>query len=451
MMYAAEYHATARRARQQIEWARENLFNTWRNSLLSLTAFAAGGALLFVAGRFVLVQANWSLVAINRKLFFIGSYPADETFRIWAAVFLAATLVGLSYGIWAGKMRPYVVAIALVAVLILTLGLGTEHRIVESEYTEEIVNAEGDVTLVSGIARELETDRGWAPSWLYALSVGLAVPFGQTWGMMAGLFVTLIAAAWAGRYLSVWKSNPILLQAMGAAWILLIPVAFLLQLGVPSIQWESAFLDILVFVVGGFFSFFIGIGLALGRVSPFRSIRYSCVGYIEVVRAAPLLVWLLFATFLNDELGPIGEFFSDIDLAFRVMIVFALFGGAYIAEVVRGGLQSISRGQHEAAEAIGLTPTQKYVYIILPQAIKAVIPAIIGRFIALWKDTALLAAISLVNTLEKAKKVLGGQTDLADGAFFEIYIVVALIYWVVSYLLSRLGGAAEAKLGVGRR
>ena len=75
------------------------------------------------------------------------------------------------------------------------------------------------------------------------------------------------------------------------------------------------------------------------------------------------------------------------------------------------------------------------------------IPAIIGRFIALWKDTALLAAISLVNTLEKAKKVLAGQSDIAEGAFFEVYMIVALIYWVVSYLLSRLGNAAESRLG----
>ena len=191
--------------------------------------------------------------------------------------------------------------------------------------------------------------------------------------------------------------------------------------------------------------------LALGRVSPYLAIRICSVGYIEVVRAAPLLVWLLFATFLDDELGPIGEAFSSISLAYRVMIVFTFFGGAYMAEVVRGGLQSIPRGQHEAAAAIGLSSTQKYVFIILPQAIGAVVPAIVGRFIALWKDTALLAAISLVNTLDKAKKVLGGQTDIAEGAFFEIYIVVGLIYWVVSYSLSRLGGVAETRLRVGAR
>jgi general L-amino acid transport system permease protein len=238
---------------------------------------------------------------------------------------------------------------------------------------------------------------------------------------------------------------------MGAAWVLLIPIIVLLQVGVSSSRWESAFLDVLIFAVGGLFSFLVGLLLALGRISPYWAIRVSAVTYIEVVRAAPLLVWLLFATFLDDELGPVGEAFSNIDLVYRVMIVFAFFGGAYIAEVVRGGLQSIPRGQHEASEAIGLSAAQKYTFIILPQAIKAVIPAIIGRFIALWKDTALLAAISLVNTLDKAKKVLAGQTDIAEGAFFEIYIVVGLIYWLVSYLLSRLGGAAETRLGLGTR
>ena len=433
-----------------LTWARTNLFNSWRNSVLSLATIAAGGIAGFLMLRFVLFQANWGLVAINRKLFFVGSYPAEDTFRIWISLFIVVILVALTYGVWIERLRPYIVAIGVVAVITLTLGLGTDLQIQEGQYTQEIQSA-GQTAIVSGVHRELVWERGWAPRWLYSLSLGLAIPFGTSWLLLAGLFAVLIGGAWAGRRLSRWRSNPILLQAIGAAWVLLIPMIVLLQLGVSSSHWESAFLDLLVFAVGGFFSFFIGLGLALGRTSPYWTIRFSAVGYIEVVRAAPLLVWLLFATFLDDEFGPIGEAFSNIDLVYRVMIVFAFFGGAYIAEVLRGGLQSIPRGQHEASEAIGLSAAQKYIFIILPQAIRAVIPAIIGRFIALWKDTALLAAISLVNTLEKAKKILGGQTDIAEGAFFEIYIVVGLIYWLVSYLLSRLGGAAETRLGLGTR
>ncbi len=435
---------------KRLVWARANLFNSKGNSLISIGALVAGLVAAILIGKFVLFDANWGLVALNRKLFFVGSYPSEDTFRIWIAVFLAAVLASVSYGIWAGRLRPFFIFVAVIAVVVLALGLGTDTYITETPYTQEIQTGE-TTTVISGIDRQLTLDQGWAPRWLYALSLGLALPFGSTWVIFAALLGTLIAGALAGRELGRWRSSPVLLQAMGAAWVLLIPAILVLQIGVPNIQLESAFLDILVFVVGGFFSFFIGLLLALGRISAYRAIRISAIGYIEVVRAAPLLVWLLFATFLKDELGPLGEAFSSISLVTRIMIVFAFFGGAYIAEVIRGGLQSIPRGQYEASEALGLTAMQKYGFIVLPQAVKAVIPAIIGRFIALWKDTALLAAISLVNTLEKGKKILGGQTDIAEGAFFEIYIIVGLLYWSVSYALSRLGGAAEKRLGVGER
>ena len=435
---------------ERVAWARDNLFNTRGNTAITLVSFAAGALVLYLAVRYVLFQANWGLVALNRKLFFVGSYPSDEAFRIWIALFLAVGLIAITYGIWGGRLRSYMIVVGVVAALVLTLGLGVEPRIEERQFTE-IIQSGGQSTTISGINRVLVMEGGWAPSWLYALSLGLAVPFGTTWALMAGVFGTLAGGAVIGRRLATFRSNPIMLQGVGALWVLLIPAVVLLQIGVSTNHWESAFLDIIIFSVGVFFSFFIGLALAMGRVSAYRAIRISSVGYIEVVRAAPLLVWLLFATFLKGELGPVGEAFSSIDLVYRVMFVFAFFGGAYIAEVIRGGLQSVPPGQAEAAKSIGLTSLQMYTLIILPQAIRAVIPAIIGRFIALWKDTALLAAISLVNTLEKSRKVLGGQTDIAEGAFFEIYLIVALIYWVISYMLSRLGETAESRLDVGQR
>ena len=436
---------------ERVAWARDNLFNTRGNTAITLVSFAAAALVLFLVVRYVLFQANWGLVALNRKLFFVGSYPAEEAFRIWIALFLAVGLIAITYGIWGGRLRPYMIVVGVVAALVLTLGLGVEPRIEERQFTE-IIQSGGQSTTISGINRVLVMEGGWAPSWLYALSMGLAVPFGTTWVLLAGVFGTLAGGAVIGRrYVAKYRGNQILLQGIGALWVLLIPAVVLLQIGVSTNHWESAFLDIIIFSVGVFFSFFIGLALAMGRVSAYRAIRISSVGYIEVVRAAPLLVWLLFATFLKGELGPVGEAFSSIDLVYRVMFVFAFFGGAYIAEVIRGGLQSVPPGQAEAAQSIGLTSLQMYTLIILPQAIRAVIPAIIGRFIALWKDTALLAAISLVNTLEKSRKVLGGQTDIAEGAFFEIYLIVGLIYWVISYMLSRLGETAESRLGVGQR
>ncbi len=436
---------------ERVAWARDNLFNTRANTAITLVSFAAAALVLFLVVRYVLFQANWGLVALNRKLFFVGSYPAEEAFRIWIALFLAVGLIAITYGIWGGRLRPYMIVVGVVAALVLTLGLGVEPRIEERQFTE-IIQSGDQSTTISGINRVLVMEGGWAPSWLYSLSLGLAVPFGSTWVLLAGVFGTLAGGAVIGkRFVAKYRGNQILLQGIGALWVLLIPAVVLLQIGVSTNHWESAFLDIIIFSVGVFFSFFIGLALAMGRVSAYRAIRISSVGYIEVVRAAPLLVWLLFATFLKGELGPVGEAFSSIDLVYRVMFVFAFFGGAYIAEVIRGGLQSVPPGQAEAAKSIGLTSLQMYTLIILPQAIRAVIPAIIGRFIALWKDTALLAAISLVNTLEKSRKVLGGQTDIAEGAFFEIYLIVGLIYWVISYMLSRLGETAESRLGVGQR
>ena len=436
---------------ERVAWARDNLFNTRANTAITLVSFAAAALVLFLVVRYVLFQANWGLVALNRKLFFVGSYPAEEAFRIWIALFLAVGLIAITYGIWGGRLRPYMIVVGVVAALVLTLGLGVEPRIEERQFTE-IIQSGDQSTTISGINRVLVMEGGWAPSWLYSLSLGLAVPFGSTWVLLAGVFGTLAGGAVIGkRFVAKYRGNQILLQGIGALWVLLIPAVVLLQIGVSTNHWESAFLDIIIFSVGVFFSFFIGLALAMGRVSAYRAIRISTVGYIEVVRAAPLLVWLLFATFLKGELGPVGEAFSSIDLVYRVMFVFAFFGGAYIAEVIRGGLQSVPPGQAEAAKSIGLTSLQMYTLIILPQAIRAVIPAIIGRFIALWKDTALLAAISLVNTLEKSRKVLGGQTDIAEGAFFEIYLIVGLIYWVISYMLSRLGETAESRLGVGQR
>ena len=178
--------------------ARTNLFNSRRNSVLSLATIAAGGIAGFLMLRFVLFQANWGLVAINRKLFFVGSYPAEDTFRIWISLFIVVILVALTYGVWIGRLRPYIVAIGVVAVIILTLGLGTDLQIQEGQYTQEIQSA-GQTAIVSGVHRELVWERGWAPRWLYSLSLGLAIPFGTSWLLLAGLFAVLIGGAWGGQ------------------------------------------------------------------------------------------------------------------------------------------------------------------------------------------------------------------------------------------------------------
>ena len=431
-------------------WSRKNLFNTPRNSIITVVVLGLAGLGVALIIRYLLFEANWDLIAANRKLFFVGAYPSEEVWRVWVGVFATVTLAGLSYGIWVGRLIPYFAILGVLSVIFLTLGLGSSLEIVETPFSRTIGTGDNTVT-IQGIDEDLVRTPGWAPYWLYSVSLGLALPFGLNWGLVAAIFALLGGTAIAGKYyLARWKESAILTQIIAAFWVLLVPAVLLLQIGVPTREWQGIFLDVIVFIVGVFASFFFGLLLALGRNSPFKAIQYVSIGYIEVIRAGPLIVWLLLATFLKDELGPVGAAFASLDLVFKVMIVFAFFGAAYIAEVVRGGLQSLSKGQHEAAETLGLSSTQKYVLIVLPQALKAVIPALVGRFIALWKDTALLAVLSLINTLEVGKKVLA-NTNLAGDTFFEVYIIVGLVYWVVSYALSRLGGTAESQLGVGER
>ena len=114
----------------RLTWMRANLFSSWGNSALSLTAIGVGCIAVYLILKFVLFQANWGLVAINRKLFFIGSYPSDEVFRIWISVFVVAALIALTYGIWMGRLRPYVAAIGIAAVITpySWLGDGAAHR-----------------------------------------------------------------------------------------------------------------------------------------------------------------------------------------------------------------------------------------------------------------------------------------------------------------------------------
>ena len=119
---------------ERVAWAKANLFNSKGNTVLTLFSVGAAGVLLFLTVRYVLFQANWGLVTLNRRLFFVGSYPADEMVRIWIAVFLVVGLISITYGLWGGRLRPYLLVIGVVAAIVLTLGLGTEVRVEEHQF-----------------------------------------------------------------------------------------------------------------------------------------------------------------------------------------------------------------------------------------------------------------------------------------------------------------------------
>jgi general L-amino acid transport system permease protein len=194
-------------------------------------------------------------------------------------------------------------------------------------------------------------------------------------------------------------------------------------------------------------SFPIGIMLALGRTSSMPIFRLLSTGYIETIRGVPLITVLFTArlailNFLPEEL--------EVDGNVLVLIGMTAFSAAYLAENVRGGLQSIPKGQYEAAKALGMSTAQMTMLITLPQALRAVIPAIVGQVIALFKDTSLVAIIGLADFFRVVRDIVPNQpTSL--GSILENLIFAAIVYWVFTFSFSRASQRIERRLGVGTR
>jgi general L-amino acid transport system permease protein len=169
----------------------------------------------------------------------------------------------------------------------------------------------------------------------------------------------------------------------------------------------------------------------LGRRSELPVIKVFCVGAIEFVRGVPLITIL----FMADIMVPwIWEGLANVDNVVRAMFGMTFFSAAYVAEVVRGGLQAVSSGQTEAAKAVGMSGWQTTVYIILPQALRAVIPALVGQFISLFKDTSLVFIIGLIELLGVARTVY--QQAEFIGTQKEVLIFIGIIYFIGSYAMS---------------
>jgi general L-amino acid transport system permease protein len=198
--------------------------------------------------------------------------------------------------------------------------------------------------------------------------------------------------------------------------------------------------------VGILFSLPLGILLALGRRSQLPIIRWVSIAYIELIRGVPLVTILFMAQIMLPLFLPSGV---TVDRVLRAMIGIIMFTAAYQAENVRGGLQAIPFGQYEAAQALGLSGIQTTVLIILPQALRNVIPVLVGQFIALYKDTSLVAIVGLLDLLGIAKSVVSQPQFI--GLQREAYLFVTLIYWAFSYLMAYLSQRLEVALGVGER
>ncbi len=209
-------------------------------------------------------------------------------------------------------------------------------------------------------------------------------------------------------------------------------------------KWGGLFLTLIIATTGIVVSFPIGLMLALGRNSKMPAIKYLSIIYIEFIRGVPLISILFMASVV------LPLFFSsgvEVDKLLRALVGITLFQTAYIAEIIRGGLQAIPKGQYEAADSMGLSFTQKMIFIILPQALKVSIPNLTGSFIALFKDTTLVLIIGLFDMLGVVKLAVSDANWI--GMDIEGFVFVAIVFWIILYTMSRYSSKLESKLSTG--
>lgn len=375
-------------------WLRESFFSTWYNTLLTLACLWLLCVSVPAAARWIVGHARWEVIPANFMTLLVGTYPREQVWRLWLVLLSLALLAGLTAGV-AGSSKRRVAAGAAAVGLVALLP-------------------------VSGFSRAM---------------------------------IVAASALWVGGY---WAGmgRARLRPWLAGAWFLSFPWTLFWMWGVQGSQvlprvetsaWGGLALTLILAVVGIVFSLPFGVLLALGRQSSLPVISWCSAAFIELVRGTPLVT----IVFMAHLMVPV--FLPDlrIDKVVRAMIGFTLFTSAYMAENVRGGLQGVSKGQYEAAAALGMNGTLVMLLVVLPQALRAVIPSIVGQFISLFKDTSLVAIIGLLDLLGVARSVIANPRWL--GLQAEVFLFAALVYWSFSFTLSRASRRVEAALGVGKR
>ena len=260
----------------------------------------------------------------------------------------------------------------------------------------------------------------------------------------------MLLGSWVGRIKSV-KGIYIII-----GWVIVPFVFVFLLTGIqgsetlPSVAttfWGGLLVTFLLSAGGIILSFPIGVALALGRRSSLPVVKGFSIIFIETVRGVPLITILfmfsiILALFLPQD--------SRIDRLVRALMGITFFSAAYTAENVRGGLQAVSSGQIEAAKAVGMNGFQTMLFIVLPQALRAVLPAIVGQFIALFKDTTLVVIVGINDLLGIGRSIINSDPEFVQ-LQIEVYLFIAVIYWIFCYLMSLASNRLESALGVRTR
>lgn len=382
-------------------WARTNLFSGPVNTAVTIVFGLLLALLAYRLARFVFFDARWEIVQRNIENLLVFRYPRDELWRLWGALFVLAGGFGLAAGITAR---------------------GSAHASATTA-----LRRSGPVLL------------------LVAVFLAFA-------GSLSATLIVVLVAATAAAARTVGRRLPLRGRAAPAIGLASLLAAYLLVAhfgGVGWRDWGGLHLTIFLAVGGIVLSFPLGVLLALGRRSRLPAVRWVCIAYIELIRGVPLITILFMGAFMLGFFLPEGV--DTPSAVTRALVAVTLFTAAYVAEIVRGGLQAVPRGQVEAAQALGLSAVKTTRLIVLPQALRAVIPAIVGQFISLFKDTSLVFIVGLTELLGVAEAITKQPDFLAQGLLVETLLFAAFVYWAGSYWMSRESQRLERRLGVGER
>jgi general L-amino acid transport system permease protein len=371
-------------------WARHNLFASTSSSLLSLVSIPLTLYVGVLVARWAIFTAHWSVVTDNLAVLLIGTFPVDQIWRALVAGAGLSVLFGMTIGLvlLTRRWKGYALSAALLA-----------------------------VAAVASYVVHLQ----WIAGACGCLSIALA------------------ACATTSRWPRVGRG-------MGLLWLLGVGTicALLAPAGVD--RWGGLLLSVLVTAIATLLSLPVGILLAFGRNSRFASLRLACTGYIELLRSVPLVCTVYWSWIIIPLVFPPQVHIPDLA---RGIAGFVLFYAAYAAEYVRSGIQGVPRGQAEAAQSLGFSVLDERFIIVLPQALRAVIPALVGNVLDLFNNVPALFIIGLTDFLK------AGQTVLANPQYsssqYEVYVFMFAAYLAIGSLISYGARRIELKMSQGAR
>jgi general L-amino acid transport system permease protein len=372
----------------------------------------------------MIVGAEWDIIWANRATLFLGielntgvvnSDFENETWRLWPTLILSTLIVCAAIGTTKEETKAFAIKLFL-------LWLACMFYV----WYPTKLNYNPDGVMVRLTATTLLGSAAFAASrWFKGRSEEFQVNRLRSYLALAGV---------ATFFISVSLLNP--------------PDSFvergIAEKGIEPFLWGGLFVNVILLSATLVLGSAASVLLAFGRRSELPFFSWPATLVIEFIRSGPMVAWLFIALFiLPDVIRP----FYEADVVVRTILTFSIFGACYIAEVLRGGLQNVPRGQIEAATALGLSPTQIKLFVELPSAVRTTLPAIVSIFIGLWKDTTLVYLLGVLDLYAIAKVLPATDLDFGDD-YLEPLIFAAAFFWIVALVLSRISLKVEESLGL---